>query len=137
MEPHLHEIELETSLLLDDDLAVERGVGWQTLAERAELGEVAEERTAVAAPETKRATVVLEHTAEAVPLRLVPDVRPGRERLDEERLLRWERDVRARGRDDLVGRESARGRVALAHRFAFARDARHSVALARSSFAPA
>ena len=61
----------------DHDLAVERGVGRQQIAERAQLGEVAQQRPAVAAPERELAAVVLEHAAEAVPLRLVlPTVRP-------------------------------------------------------------
>src|SRR5207253_1869170 len=94
MKTELHEIELEPALLLDHDLAVERGVRREPFAERAQLREVAQERAAVAAPEAELAAIVLEHAAEAVPLRLVPDVRPRRDLVDKERLLRRERDVR-------------------------------------------
>ena len=96
MKAVLHRVEVEASFPLDDDLAVERGVRGQQLAEGPQLREVAQQRTAVAAPERELAVVVLEHTAEAVPLRLVLPLRAGRYLLDQLRLLRRERDVRAR-----------------------------------------
>ena len=55
----------------DDDLAVERRLRRELLAQRRQLGEVAQERPRVAAPKGDVAAQVLEHAAEAVPLRLV------------------------------------------------------------------
>ena len=71
MQPHLHRVEVELALARDHDLAVERRVGRQQLADRAQLGEVPQQRPAVARPQRDLAAVVLEHAAEAVPLRLV------------------------------------------------------------------
>ena len=71
MEPHLHRVEVEDAVALDDDLAVESGEWRKQLLERAQLGEVAQERPRVARPEAKLAGSVLEEAAEAVPLRLV------------------------------------------------------------------
>src|SRR2546428_3257358 len=109
MKPQLHESEREAPGQRNDDLAVERGVGRELLAERAQLGEVAQQRTAVAAPKTELASVVLEHPAEAIPLRLVPPVRSDGDVVDEQRLLRRGRDGRARRRARLVRRPAARG----------------------------
>src|SRR5438093_1702568 len=127
MEAQLHEIELEPPVLLDDDLAVERGVRRHPLTERTQLREVAKERTAVATPQTERTSVVLEHAAEPIPLRLVPDVRSGRHPFDEQRLLRREWHARSCGRDDLVRGQTACRRIALrgsgdAHVFTLERD---------------
>ena len=71
VEAHLHRVEVEATAALDHDLAVERGVGREQVAERAELGEVPQQRPLVPAPQCELAAVVLEHAAEAVPLRLV------------------------------------------------------------------
>ena len=96
VEPHLHRVEVETAVALDHDLAVERGVGREEVAERAQLGEVAEQRPLVPAPERELAAVVLEHAAEAVPLRLVlPAVALG-QLADELCLHRRERHVLSR-----------------------------------------
>jgi len=78
MEPHLHRVEVEAAAPLDHDLAVDRRVGREPLAERAQLREVAEQRSPVPAPERQLAAVVLEHAAEAVPLRLVLPAVAGR-----------------------------------------------------------
>src|SRR5438477_412830 len=61
----------------------------------------------------RRTAVVLEHAAKAVPLRLVPDVRTDRDLLDEQGFLRRERHVHPRGRDDLVGAQPTRRRMAV------------------------
>ena len=95
MEAVLHRVEVEVALALDDDLAVERGVRREQLAEWPQLGEVAQQRTSVAAPQRELAVVVLEHAAEAVPLRLVLPLRAGRYLLDQLRLLRREGNVRS------------------------------------------
>src|SRR3989442_3009671 len=71
VQAHLHRVEVESPAELDDDLSVERRVRWKQRSQRAELGEIAEERTAVAAPQGELAAVVLQHAAEAIPLRLV------------------------------------------------------------------
>ena len=71
VQPHLHRVELELALLCDDDLAVERRVRRQELAQLPELREVAQERSPVAAPERELAAVVLQHAAEPVPFGLV------------------------------------------------------------------
>src|SRR5947208_2599141 len=129
MQAHLHEVELQPPLLLDDDLSIECGVRGHLLAERSQLGKVAKERSAVTAPQTERAAVVLQHTTEAVPLRLVPDVRADRDLLDEQGLLRRERNVRSRGRHDLVRRQPTRRWITVrrssdAHRFTLSDEAR-------------
>src|SRR5258708_3507484 len=95
MEPHLHGVEVERALALDHDLAVERGVRRKQVADRAKLREVAKERPAIAAPERDVAAVVLEHAAEAIPLRLVAPAVAGRQLVDELRLHRRERHVQA------------------------------------------
>ena len=71
MEPHLHRVEVDRALADDHDLAVERRARRQQLAERPQLGEVAQQRPLVARPERELLADVLEHAAEAVPLRLV------------------------------------------------------------------
>ena len=71
VEPHLHRVEVERALADDHDLAVERRPRREQLAERPQLGEVAQERPLVPRPERKLVVEVLEHAAEAVPLRLV------------------------------------------------------------------
>ena len=93
VEAHLHRVEVEHAVARDHDLAVERGVGRQQLAQRAELGEVAQQRPLLARPERELAAVVLEHAAEAVPLRLVLPAVAGRELRDELGLHRREGDV--------------------------------------------
>ena len=45
--PHLHRIEVERPVPHDDDLAVERRLGRQKLAERQQLREVAQERPTI------------------------------------------------------------------------------------------
>jgi len=95
MEARLHRVEVELPLARDDDLAVERGVGWKQLADLAQLREVPQQRAAVSRPESELAAVVLEDAAEAVPLRLLP---PGALRGhlgDELGLHRREGNVRA------------------------------------------
>src|SRR5581483_12072885 len=71
MQARLHRVEVERSVARDHDLAVERRLRLEQLAERAQLREVAEQWPLVARPEMKLAVDVLEHTAKAVPLRLV------------------------------------------------------------------
>ena len=44
VEPRLHRVEVEHAVARDHDLAVERGVGREQLAERPQLGEVAQQR---------------------------------------------------------------------------------------------
>src|SRR5207248_4755389 len=67
MEPHLHGVEVERAAAGDDDLAVERRMGWEQIAERTQFREVAEKRTPVSRPERQLAAVVLEHAPESVP----------------------------------------------------------------------
>ena len=71
MEPGLHGVEVEDPVAVDDDLAVEGGVGRKELRERPELGEVAEQGARVPRPEPELAGAVLEQAPEPVPLRLV------------------------------------------------------------------
>ena len=71
VEAHLELVELEPAVARDDDLAVEGGLRRQELADRFELWEVAQERPPVPAPQAQATAEVLEHPAEAVPLRLV------------------------------------------------------------------
>src|SRR5262245_2454934 len=71
MEPHLELVELEPPLARDDDLPVERRLRRELGADRLELREVAQERSAVARPQPQPAAEILEHAAEPVPLRLV------------------------------------------------------------------
>ena len=97
MEPQLQLVELEPPLARDDDLAVERRVRRQERADLLELGEVAQQRPPVARPEPQPAAEVLEHAAEAVPLRLVLPV-AGRQLLDELGLHRREGKVSRRHR---------------------------------------
>jgi hypothetical protein len=82
----------EAAAALDHDLAVERRVGREEIAERPELREVAQQRPAVAAPEGELAAVVLQNPAEAVPLRLVLPVAVG-QLADQLGLHRGEGDV--------------------------------------------
>src|SRR5688572_13006593 len=96
MQAHLHRVEVQATFALDHDLAVERRVRRHQLAERTQLGEVTEERTTVAAPERELASVVLQHTAEAIPFRLVlPAVTLG-QAFYELRLHGWKGNVRSR-----------------------------------------
>ena len=69
-------------------------MGREQVAERAELGEVPQQRPLVPPPQRELAAVVLEHAAEAVPLRLVLPVAV-RELADELGLHRRERHVLA------------------------------------------
>ena len=66
----------------------------ELLAGRPELGEVAEQRALVPAPERELAAVVLEHSAEAVPFGLVLPALALGHLLDEESLHGWEGHVR-------------------------------------------
>ncbi len=93
VEPQLHRVEVERTVALDHDLAVERRMRGKPFADGPQLREVAQERAAVPAPEGERAAVVLEDAAEAVPLGLVPPAVAGREVVDELRLHRRERDI--------------------------------------------
>ena len=102
VQPHLHRVEVEHAVARDHDLAVERGVGREQLAERPQLGEVAQQRPLVARPERELAAVVLEHAAEAVPLRLVLPALAGGQLADELGLHRREGDVRAGHRPRLA-----------------------------------
>src|SRR5262249_55081334 len=94
MQPHLQEGEPEPAPLLADDLAVARGVRRKRLAELAQLREVAEQRPAVTAPQRELVAVVLEHAAEAVPLRLVLPAVAERQLVHELGFHGWEGDVR-------------------------------------------
>ena len=93
VEPRLHRVEVEHAVARDHDLAVERGVGWEEVAERPQLREVAQERAPVARPERKLASVVLEYAPEAVPLRLVLPAPAGGQLPDKLGLHRREGDV--------------------------------------------
>ena len=93
VQPHLHRVEVEHAVARDHDLAVERGVRRQKVAERAKLGEVAQQRPLVPRPERKLAAVVLEDAAEPVPLRLVLPLVALGQRADELRLHRRKRNV--------------------------------------------
>ena len=93
VQAHLHRVEVEDAVARDHDLAVERGVGREEVAERPQLGEVAEQRALVPRPERELAAVVLEHAAEAVPLRLVLPAVAGRQLAHELGLHRRERHV--------------------------------------------
>ena len=99
MQPGLHRVEVEDAVPDDHDLAVDRRARGEEVAERRELGEVAEERPRVPRPEPELAGGVLEQPAEAVPLRLVLPLVAGGQLADELRLHRRERDraVEARG----------------------------------------
>jgi len=92
MQTHLHRVEVERAVTRDHDLAVERGFRRQQLAERSELGEVAEERPLVARPQRELAADVLEHSAEPVPLRFVLPAVSLRQLTDELGLHGRERD---------------------------------------------
>src|SRR5205814_8480873 len=63
--------ELEPAVELDDDLAVQRRVGWQEIAELSQLRKISKQRPLVSTPERELSAVVLEHAAKAVPFRLV------------------------------------------------------------------
>src|SRR5439155_17092487 len=93
VEAHLHRIEVELAFACDHDLPVERRVGREQLADRAQLGEVAEERAAVARTERQLPVVVFKHAAEAVPLRLVAPAALLRQLRDELGLHRREGNV--------------------------------------------
>src|SRR6266566_2331744 len=71
MQAHLHRVEFEPAVELDDDLAIERRVRRHEIAKISELREIAKQRPLVAAPERELAAIVFEHAAKAVPLRLV------------------------------------------------------------------
>ncbi len=92
----LHRVELELAVELDDDLAIERRVRRHEIAELAKLGEVAQQRPLVPTPERELAAVVLQHSAEAVPLRLVLPALSFGKLLDEQRFHRREGNVRTR-----------------------------------------
>ena len=96
MQTHLHRVELEPTVELDHDLAIQRGVRRQEITQCSELGEISKQRPLVAAPERELAAVVLEHAAKAVPLRFVLPALAFGKRLHELRLHRRERDVRTR-----------------------------------------
>ena len=96
VEPHLHRVEVEDAVPSDHDLAVERGVGREQVAQRAELREVAKQRPLLPRPERELAAVVLEDPAKAVPLGLVLPAVALRQLGDELRLHRRERNVGAR-----------------------------------------
>ena len=100
VEPHLHRVEVEPPSACDDDLSVERGVGREQVAQRPQLGEVTQQRTTVPAPERELAAVVLEHSTEAVPLRLVLPAVGRRQLRDELRLHRRKRDIGAGHREN-------------------------------------
>src|SRR2546423_1853373 len=96
MQAHLHRVELEPAVELDDDLAIERRVRRHEIAQLSKLGEIAKQWPLVAAPERELAAVVLQYSTKAVPLRLVlPPLAHGK-CLHELRLHWWERDVGAR-----------------------------------------
>ena len=86
MEPHLERVEVEGAVTDDDDLPVERRTGRQPLTQLRELGEVAQERPGVAAPEVELPSNLLEDAAEAVPFGLVLPVVPLGKLVDELRL---------------------------------------------------
>src|SRR5256885_14251907 len=88
MQAVLHRVELELAVELDDDLSVEGGVRRQKITELAQLREVAKQWPLVSTPERELAAIVLEYSAESIPLRLVLPARALRELLDEERLHR-------------------------------------------------
>src|SRR5207248_8336834 len=77
VQPQLHRVEVEHAVALDHDLAVERRVRWQQLADFPQLWEIAKKRPRVAAPEIELARQVFENPAEAIPLRLVLPIAHG------------------------------------------------------------
>src|SRR2546421_3651814 len=84
VDTHLQEIEVETLLGGDHDLAVEhRALGERAAQLLDELGEVPVERALVAAAELDLVAVAEHDAAEAVPLRLVEHPVAGRELADE------------------------------------------------------
>src|SRR5947199_9797721 len=83
MQAHLHRVEFEPAVELDDDLAIERRVRRHEIAKISELREIAKQRPLVAAPERELAAIVFEHAAKAVPLRLVLPALAFGERLHE------------------------------------------------------
>ena len=95
MEAHLHRVEVELAVARDHDLAVERRVGRQELADRAQLREVAQQRPAVARPERELAAVRSRARRESRPTSARSASAPARELRDELRLHRRERDLRA------------------------------------------
>src|SRR5882762_5618060 len=122
MQAHLHRVEVELAITLDHDLAVECGVGWQDVSERTQLREIAEERSSVAAPERQLTPVVLEDSAESVPLRLVLPALARRQRLDEERLHWREGNVRPRHQRASPAARSACAITSASHRAIAAAD---------------
>src|SRR5262249_12125048 len=96
MEARLHRVEVDRTVARDHDLAVECGPRRKQLAERAELGEVAQQRTLVPRPQRELAARILEHPAEAVPFRLVLPALAVGELADELGLHRGEGDDRGR-----------------------------------------
>ena len=66
MEPHLHRVEVEDTVPGDHDLAVERGVRREQVAQRTELREIAQQRPLLPRPERRLAAVVLQDPAKAV-----------------------------------------------------------------------
>src|SRR5438046_9587202 len=96
MQAHLHRVELEPAVELDDDLAIERRVRRHEIAKISELREIAKQRPLVAAPERELAAIVFEHAAKAVRLRLVLPALAFGERLHERCLHRRQRYVGAR-----------------------------------------
>ena len=93
MEPRLHRVEVERTVSRDHDLAVQRRVRRQQVAERPQLREIAQERPFLPRPERQLAAGVLEHSPKAVPFRLVlPAVALG-QLPDELRLHRREGNV--------------------------------------------
>ena len=120
VEPRLHRVEVEDAVADDHDLAVEARAGREQLAERHELGEVAEERPRVPRPEAKLAGGVLEEAAEAVPLRLVLPLVAVRELTHELGFHRGERNcgIEVGGPLDGLARPAPAGTCHRGHRTA-------------------
>ena len=120
VEPRLHRVEVEDAVADDHDLAVEARAGREQLAERHELGEVAEERPRVPRPEAKLAGGVLEEAAEAVPLRLVLPLVAVRQLTHELGFHRGERDcgIEVGGPLDGLARPAPAGTCHRGHRTA-------------------
>jgi hypothetical protein len=77
VQAQLQGVEVEPPLALEDDLAVERRARRKERADLLQLGEVAKERSSVPAPDREPSAQILDHSAEAVPLRLVLPVALG------------------------------------------------------------
>ncbi len=83
VEAHLERVEVERTAALDHDLPVHSRPRRQLLGQLTQLGEVAQERAGVPAPDVELALDILDDSPETVPFRLVLPLALGRELIDE------------------------------------------------------